>query len=133
MYIFLTILQLMFAYGINLLNYFTNVKLGMNRWVVYQNMQINKIFIIGFFKYFVGIIVIVLAVYIIKKYFNLIKKSLILKFDIIVLFLIDVMIQRQIFLYNTKTEKLNYFYILIFLIIYIVQIIKILIVKKNEI
>ena len=122
----------MFAYGINLLNYFTNVKLGMNRWVVYQNMQINKIFIIGFFKYFVGIIVIVLAVYIIKKYFNLIKKSLILKFDIIVLFLIDVMIQRQIFLYNTKTEKLNYFYILIFLIIYIVQIIKILIVKKNE-
>lgn len=125
-YSFISIFQLVFAYGIHLLNYFTKKKLGMNRWVVYHNMQISKLFIGDILKYVFLAITIFTTIKLLKANLRRIKQSNLLKLDIAILLIINAILAIIMLFFNTASQKLNYYYIIILLLIYVLQVIKIL-------
>ena len=124
-YTIISIFQLVFAYGIHLLNYFTKKKLGMNRWVVYHNMQIDKILIVSILKYVFLIATIIATIKLLKIYIKKINVSKLLKIDLFILLAINVILAIITLFFNTSSQKLNYYYIIILLLIYILQAIKI--------
>ena len=124
-YTIISIFQLVFAYGIHLLNYFTKKKLGMNRWVVYHNMQINKILIVGILRYVFLLATIITTIKILKTYIKKINDSKLLKIDIFILLIINIILAIITLFFNTSSQKLNYYYIIILLLIYVLQAIKI--------
>lgn len=133
LYIVFTILQIIFAYGIHLLNYFTKKKLGMNRWVVYHNMQISKIFVVDVLKYVVLAITIFTTIKLVKVNAARMKHSNLLKLDAAILLIINAILTIIIVFFNNVSQKLNYYYIIILLLIYILQVVKILLIgDANE-
>lgn len=124
-YTIISIFQLVFAYGIHLLNYFTKKKLGMNRWVVYHNMQIDKLLIVSILKYVFLIATIIATIKLLKIYIKKINVSKLLKIDLFILLAINVILAIITLFFNTSSQKLNYYYIIILLLIYILQAIKI--------
>lgn len=60
-------LQLLILAGVLILNYFANAKMGMMRWLVYQNYTIEKSFYKNIFIICVAISVIFLFILILKK------------------------------------------------------------------
>lgn len=124
-YTIISIFQLVFAYGIHLLNYFTKKKLGMNRWVVYHNMQISKFFIVDVLKYVFLAITIYTTIKLLKANLRRIKQSNLLKLDIAILLIINAILAIIMIFFNTASQKLNYYYIIILLLIYVLQVIKI--------
>lgn len=132
-YIVFIILQIIFAYGIQLLNYFTKKKLGMNRWVVYHNMQISKIFVVDVLKYVVLAITIFTTIKLVKVNAARMKHSNLLKLDAAILLIINAILAIIIVFFNNVSQKLNYYYIIILLLIYILQVVKILLIgDANE-
>lgn len=125
-YIIISIFQLVFAYGIHLLNYFTKKKLGMNRWVVYHNMQIDKILIVDILRYVFLFATIITTIKILKTYIKKINDSKLLKIDIFILLIINIFLAIITIFFNTSSQKLNYYYIIILLLMYVLQTIKIL-------
>lgn len=124
-YTIISIFQLVFAYGIHLLNYFTKKKLGMNRWVVYHNMQISKFFIVDVLKYVFLAITIYTTIKLLKANLRRIKQSNLLKLDTAILLIINAILAIIMIFFNTASQKLNYYYIIILLLIYVLQVIKI--------
>lgn len=124
-YTIISIFQLVFAYGIHLLNYFTKKKLGMNRWVVYHNMQIDKLLVVSILKYMFLIATIIATTKLLKIYIKKINTSKLLKIDLFILLAINVILAIITLFFNTSSQKLNYYYIIILLLIYILQAIKI--------
>lgn len=125
-YVGISVFQLLFAYGIHLLNYFTKKKLGMNRWVVYHNMQINRIGVINLLKYGIILAIILCSKHLIKFNLKYIKTFKLMKFDIVVLLIINIILIFITVLYNSVSQKLYFFYIIILLLVYILQVVKIL-------
>lgn len=124
-YTIISIFQLVFAYGIHLLNYLTKKKLGMNRWVVYHNMQINKLLIVDVLKYVFLVITIFITIKLLKYNTKRIKQSNLLKLDTAILLIINAILAIIMIFFNTASQKLNYYYIIILLLIYVLQVIKI--------
>lgn len=124
-YTIISIFQLVFAYGIHLLNYFTKKKLGMNRWVVYHNMQIDKILVVSILKYAFLIATIITTIKLLNIYIKKINMYKLLKIDLFILLAINVILVIITLAFNTSSQKLNYYYIIILLLIYILQAIKI--------
>lgn len=132
-YIIISIFQLVFAYGIHLLNYFTKKKLGMNRWVVYHNMQISKIIIVDVLKYVFLAITIFTTIKLVKENVARMKYSNLLKLDTATLLIINTILAIIIVFFNNVSQKLNYYYIIILLLIYVLQVVKILLIgDANE-
>lgn len=132
-YSFISIFQLLFAYGIHLLNYFTKKKLGMNRWVVYHNMQISKVFIVDVLKYVFLAITIFTTIKLLKVNVTRMKHSNLFKMDIAILLIVNAILATIIVFFNNVSQKLNYYYIIILLLIYILQVVKILLIgDANE-
>lgn len=132
-YSFISIFQLVFAYGIHLLNYFTKKKLGMNRWVVYHNMQISKVFVVDVLKYVFLAITIFTTIMLVKVNVKRMKHSNLFKLDIAILLIVNAILATIIVFFNNVSQKLNYYYIIILLLIYILQVIKIILIgDANE-
>lgn len=132
-YTIISIFQLVFAYGIHLLNYFTKIKLGMNRWVVYHNMQISKFFIVDVLKYVFLVITIFISIKLLKDNVARIKQLNLLKLDTAILLIINIILAILIVFFNNVSQKLNYYYIIILLLIYILQVVKIILIgDANE-
>ena len=88
-YILLDLLTIAFLIGAYAIQYFTTKKLGMLRWVNYQNMQIEKVAVYGILKYVTVIVAVVLIVLIISGYKK--KKEMHGKLDLIMLVIMTVL------------------------------------------
>lgn len=125
-YILLTIIQFLLLISIYILNVFTRIKLGMNRWVVYNNLKLNKNSLISNYKNTIPIVIVFFSIYFIKKNYSILKKTKIEILDMIVLIILSLIIFFGIILLNNNIVKLYYFYSFIALALYIIQLIKIL-------
>lgn len=82
-YILLDLLTIAFLIGAYAIQYFTTKKLGMLRWVNYQNMQIEKVAVYGILKYIAVVVTTVVIILIISGYQK--KKEMLGKLDLIML------------------------------------------------
>lgn len=131
-YSFISIFQLVFAYGIHLLNYFTKTKLGMNRWVVYHNMQISKFNVVDVLKYVLLLLTIFTTIKLVKANITRMKQVNLLKLDTAILLIINIVLAIIIVFFNNISQKLNYYYIIILLLIYVLQVGKILLIGDAD-
>ena len=87
-YIFLDLLTIAFLIGGYVFQYFTRKKLGMLRWVNYQNMQIQKNPVYDILKYIIvaAIVLIVLSIVGYRK-----KKELLGKIDFVMIVIMQIL------------------------------------------
>ena len=87
-YIFLDLLTIAFLIGGYAFQYFTRKKLGMLRWVNYQNMQIQKNPVYDILKYIIvaAIVLIVLSIVGYRK-----KKELLGKIDFVMIVIMQIL------------------------------------------
>ena len=88
-YIFLDLLTIAFLIGGYVFQYFTRKKLGMLRWVNYQNMQIQKNPVYAILKYITVAAAIVLIVLIVMGYRK--KKELLGKIDFVMIVIMQIL------------------------------------------
>ncbi len=88
-YTFLDLLTIAFLIGGFVFQYFTRKKLGMLRWVNYQNMQIQKNPVYDILKYITVAAAIVLIVLIIVGYRK--KKELLGKIDFVMIVIMQIL------------------------------------------
>lgn len=88
-YTFLDLLTIAFLIGGYVFQYFTRKKLGMLRWVNYQNMQIQKNPVYDILKYITVAAAIVLIVLIVMGYRK--KKELLGKIDFVMIVIMQIL------------------------------------------
>ena len=88
-YILLDLLTVVFMIGAYAVQYFTRKKLGMLRWVNYQNMQIQKNAVYGILKYITVVVAIIFIVMIIAGYKK--KKAMMRKLDLVMIVIMSLL------------------------------------------
>lgn len=88
-YILLDLLTVVFMIGAYAVQYFTRKKLGMLRWVNYQNMQIQKNTVYGILKYITVVVAIIFIVMIIAGYKK--KKAMMRKLDLVMIVIMSLL------------------------------------------
>lgn len=88
-YILLDLLTVVFMIGAYAVQYFTRKKLGMLRWVNYQNMQIQKNAVYGILKYITVIVAIIFIVMIIAGYKK--KKAMMRRLDLVMIVIMSLL------------------------------------------
>ncbi|WP_448863390.1 hypothetical protein [Dorea sp.] len=88
-YILLDLLTVVFMIGAYAVQYFTRKKLGMLRWVNYQNMQIQKNAVYGILKYITVVVTIIFIVMIIAGYKK--KKAMMRKLDLVMIVIMSLL------------------------------------------
>ena len=88
-YILLDLLTVVFMIGAYAVQYFTRKKLGMLRWVNYQNMQIQKNAVYGILKYITVVVAIIFIVMIIAGYKK--KKAMMRKLDLMMIVIMSLL------------------------------------------
>lgn len=88
-YILLDLLTVVFMIGAYAVQYFTRKKLGMLRWVNYQNMQIQKNAVYGILKYITVVVAIIFIVMIIAGYRK--KKAMMRKLDLVMIVIMSLL------------------------------------------
>lgn len=114
-YILLDLLTAAFMIGAYVIQYFTKRKLGMLRWVNYQNMQFQKNAAYGILKYITAVVALVLILVILKNYRK--KKARMKKTDYVMMLIMSIL--EIAYLYVTifwSTEKIASYYLLMPLI-----------------
>lgn len=125
-YVLLTIVQALLFSGIYILNYFTKKKLGMNRWVAYHNLQLDKNSIVKDMRYVLPILAVITTIFFVKKCSKLKQKRILKNIDVILLVVLTILLATIILILNAKLVKLYYFYVILFMFIYLLQSIKLL-------
>ncbi len=111
LYILLDLLTAAFLIGAYVIQYFAKRKLGMLRWMNYQNMQFQKNASYGLLKYITVLAALVLIVLIILGYKK--KKEMMGKSDL--LMMVTMSILELVYLYVTlllSVEKMVSYYLL---------------------
>ncbi len=111
LYILLDLLTAAFLIGAYVIQYFAERKLGMLRWMNYQNMQFQKNASYGLLKYIIVLAALVLIVLIILGYKK--KKEMMGKSDL--LMMVTMSILELVYLYVTlllSVEKMVSYYLL---------------------
>ena len=88
-YILLDLLTVVFMIGAYAVQFFTRKKLGMLRWVNYQNMQIQKNAVYGILKYITVVVAIIFIVMIIAGYKK--KKAMMRKLDLVMIVIMSLL------------------------------------------
>ena len=125
LYILITMCQLIFLAGTYVLSYYTRKKLGMNRWLMYHNMQWEKKLPIFMIKNIIAIVIVLTTSIIIYKYIK--NRNSYNKFKtLIFVALVIIAILTIIYLYyfNVKLHKTYYLNSAIFISIYLFQLLK---------
>ncbi len=115
LYIILDLLTVAFLVGAYVIQYFTKRKLGMLRWMNYQNMQFQKNASYGILKYITVLVALVLIILIIFGYKK--RKELMGKLNLVMIVIMSIL--EVAYLYVTvllSTEKIASYYLVMPLI-----------------
>lgn len=131
LYILITMCQLLFFAGTYVLRYYVKKKLGMNRWLVYNNMQWEKVIPTSALKISVTILIAIITSIIIYKIIAK-KKNLSINQYVLVVGLVIITIFTIIYLMNfsTLTDKTYYLNTVLLILVYILQLLKLKIFVK---
>ena len=131
LYILITMCQLLFFAGTYVLRYYVKKKLGMNKWLVYNNMQWEKVIPTSALKISVTILIAIITSIIIYKIIAK-KKNLSINQYVLVVGLVIITILTIIYLMNfsTLTDKTYYLNTVLLILIYILQLLKLKIFVK---
>ena len=115
LYIILDLLTVAFLVGAYVIQYFTKRKLGMLRWMNYQNMQFQKNASYGILKYITVLVALVLIILIIVGYKK--RKEMMGKLNLVMIIIMSIL--EVVYLYVTvllSTEKIASYYLVMPLI-----------------
>lgn len=115
LYIILDLLTVAFLVGAYVIQYFTKRKLGMLRWMNYQNMQFQKNASYGILKYITVLVALVLIILIIVGYKK--RKEMMGKLNLVMIVIMSIL--EVVYLYVTvllSTEKIASYYLVMPLI-----------------
>lgn len=115
LYIILDLLTVAFLVGAYVIQYFTKRKLGMLRWMNYQNMQFQKNASYGILKYITVLVALVLIILVIFGYKK--RKEMMGKLNLVMIIIMSIL--EVVYLYVTvllSTEKIASYYLVMPLI-----------------
>ncbi len=115
LYIILDILTVALLVGAYVIQYFTKRKLGMLRWMNYQNMQFQKNASYSILKYITVLVALVLIILIIFGYKK--RKEMMGKLNLVMMIIMSIL--EVVYLYVTvllSTEKITSYYLVMPLI-----------------
>ncbi|MFV0519926.1 MAG: hypothetical protein ACK5LY_06575 [Lachnospirales bacterium] len=122
----ISIIEIIGAIGIYLVNYFTRKKMGMARYVIYKSQMWEKEFPIDLIKY--GVIVLIIVLTMVLSYYFYKNKNNMTKYilvNVLIMIFISVLSVLYIVLNSTESYRAYYFTSMIFALISIIQIIKV--------
>lgn len=129
-YILITMCQLIFITGTYVLSYYTKRKLGMNRWLMYHNMQWEKqLPVFGIKCLFATLIAVITSIIIYKYIKSKNPHTKFLTLSMIAFVIIAIYIIFYFYYFNANLQKTYYLNAIIYVAIYLFQLFKLLLIS----